>query len=331
MIHLGDFLNRVTLIHSDGHYFTKTHARYDKYLEDAFTCISKISSVTKKFDWAITKFQLERETFDEAAFLEDVCEITIASHYASIYNTEFVYERKISGETNADFSFKANEITFNVEVKCPSPIRLDPDTKEIFFNDRMENRGVLVGAIKAILADHGQDAGERKREDLKLKDCLVSAQKKFADADSTEVNVLVVCCDNELHMQEYRNYLVEKDGFLTSSPIIPHEDFSAVDYIMLTNLLHRHHEFYSDKKSGISSPWSIEDSFRLLFKNPFSKHKKNTATISDVFTNYTHEFEKYFADRLDIPNGESFNTKVNLGIAWFCDKFRENDRHFFQK
>lgn len=312
------------------HYFRRSDGWHHTYLRQAYKTIMTVFPYCKQKEQFFSKLQLGREIFYEEQFLQDICEITIASHFAEILPDFFEYERKVSPPFDVDFSFcipiqKEDDekilCNYNFEVKCPK-INISPEKEDIVkihaatrfpSKDLKDN---IVNLIKEKL--HGViEAVETPRHDNKLKDFLLSAQSKFKESDDHNVNVLIVCCDTELEMQNWRNYIVANGGFFTKNPILPRHEYNKTDVILLTNILNRHRKVSKQKKI-LLNPWEFNKSLNLSYIDPSKEGKWQISALPEFYDDRGTEFED-FAKNGNIPDGESDNLRPILSIAWFSD------------
>jgi hypothetical protein len=265
-------LGHICDIQSQEHHLARSHIIYDQCLQEMIDCLEAIQSSTNKnfVNRFLNKLQLKQTTFNEEQFIQDCCDLTLAGHFAEKFAKGFSYERKINGRKDVDFSFLLENITVNVEVKCPTPTGRN-EAIELHFNDRMPDREKLIAPLLKSLSARGASVAVVGREDLKLKDFLISASTKFNQCAPKDTNILAICCDDEMHMQRYRNYLLRANPVMDELPF-DLSAFSDVHYICLNNLGHRHRAIYSNDFKYPECPWRAKKSLNLAD----SKVKCNT-------------------------------------------------------
>lgn len=340
------FLELVYYISPADHYFRKSNGWHYSYLRQAYATIMNVVKFCKQKERFVSKLQLGRKEFDESQFLQDICEITIASHFAKLLPEIFEYEKKVSPPTDVDFAFcisltkndgKENtphfrfNCNYHFEVKCPK-ITSEVDLEDVIkihpasrFPSR-KTKDLIIKELAQKLSGY-KDAIEAPRQDNKLKDFLLSAQSKFNQSDDCDVNVLMVCCDNEIDMQDWRNYIVDFGGFFTETSIIPGEDFEKIDVILLSNVLNRH-RIRQNKMTELINPWDFNKSFNLAYINPMKANKWQIFGLRTLFIDVTPEFEDFFKNAKP-PENESSALKSILSVAWFSDA--NPDRGYFKK
>lgn len=346
MITYSDFIERVSNIKSDHHYLKKVTPVYDDYLRGLYQALGKLCQsigLNKTIKFLNQKLQFCTSEFNEAQYIQSACELTVMNHFSGDVSFSFEYEKKVCPPKDVDFAITQNAVIYNIEIKCASyqnkAIR-DTNQIQFEFQNRMPNikdKLALWNAIEELLASHGIDnIIENKNMDNNLKDFLENMQSKVLCAPENEVNVLVVCCDDETDIHTWRGYLCGHKGFFTGeSNVLSPDKFNRVDYILLTNLFNRHNKFHAD--NTLSNHWCLSNSFCLLYPNHYSSRNKylencssDIEKISTIFPNLTKEFEEYLKDNDDLPGDVPPIFKQQLrGVAWFTDK--KPERRYFAK
>ena len=76
----------------------------------------------------------------------------------------------------------------------------------------------------------------QKRLDNTLKTFLQEAHAKFPTVELTDqLNVLVVCCDDEKDMGRWHDYLYQAQGLFTNDSFADPKTYDRVDVVVLTN------------------------------------------------------------------------------------------------
>jgi hypothetical protein len=106
------------------HYLTRICLNYDHYLIELSHSVEKLRKLTtkKQFNSLINqKLQINKDIFKEMPFIQNSCELAVMSEFLST-DLELKYERKVSIHTkkDVDFSIVKDNISYNIEVKCPS-------------------------------------------------------------------------------------------------------------------------------------------------------------------------------------------------------------------
>ena len=161
-----------------------------------------------------------------------------------------------------------------------------------------------------------KDVIKSKNMDNNMKAFLLSAHEKFNPSPlECEVNILAVCCGNPQDMQSWFGYLQANEGLFTQNSFYDPNKYNRVDLVILTNLYHRHHEFY--EKESLHDHWLFEDAFNLIFRNPVRLLNKEQAIKSfiQVFPNYSNDLVSY-----DVPGDAPQYVKDTLRIPYFVQE-----------
>lgn len=297
-----DDFEKVTL--PDNHYLQIAKSLKSNYLDEFIIAANNLKKVLAANSYELfwnEKMQLNKSEFNEKAFIQGACEVAVANHFYD--RQEFKIEAKVnpSNNKNVDCQFKSNGFTYNIEVKCASF-----DSKEIVQNNdsfkfqtfgRVADRNKIFDEISKAL-DEGltiQGKPLRAHEELKnmdnnLKDFLESAHEKFnPTCPETEVNILLIGCDDPADMQSWLNYLFANEGLLTDNSFSDSSKYNNVDLVILTNLYFKHKSF---ERKQLRNSWSLEETLNFVFYNPLRARMKEMA----VTNFFTHEIKNYTLD-----------------------------------
>lgn len=338
------FLRYVGEILAPNHYL-RNESLPNRYLEDLYEVLSLASKQLprSKFEKLMQKkLQMTTSEFDEAQYVQNACELSAIADYLNSTKYLVEYERKITGKKDVDFSLVVENRVFNVEVKCSSyngRTATPTDGQiQVQFLDRAptnEMRKEILDDISQQLSRQDFSINEEKNLDNVLSDFLTSTQGKVKDAPLTDSNILLICCDDELDVQQWRHHLFGPIGFFTDKSRSNPDDYNRVDFVLLTNLYNRHSRAYEGKVAGNS--WSLADAFCLLYPNKFSLRNSKIddcieefSKVSEFFPNHSTNFESYFANS-EVPEGESLSIKrMCLAVAFFSDNLKKNGRTYFK-
>lgn len=334
-----DFYEQLKSIKQEEHYLRKININYDCYIKDLRNILQRLNQKisSKKMNGLLKKLQINNK-FNELQYIQTACELTVMNEFLND-NFEFIYENKITPPKDVDFTIKKDGVQHNIEVKCPSYVynKKDKNTIELSFINRapsLKDKSNIEEAIKEKLKDNF-DFIEKKNLDNTLKDFLISTQSKVKDSLLTNINILIVCCDDTIDMHTWRNYLFEYGGFFTDNSFISHSEFDRVDFVCLTNIYNRHYKYYNEHR--ISDHWKLSSSFNLLYPNKYSKRNQNVIwkneleKINKIFPNYNIDFEDYLQDDNDIPEREELSMKKQfLGVPFFVDKLEKRGIYHFK-
>ncbi len=339
------FLRDVMEISAQDHYL-RNEFLPDNYLDDLYEVLSfayRALSPLKFKNLIEKKLQMKMLKFDEAQFIQNACELSAIANYMCNEKYIFSYEKAVTGKKDVDFSLEVEGRIFNVEVKCSSykgrtTTSIDGQI-QIHFIDRAptsEIRSTILDNISQKLAPNNLSIKEEKNLDNVLKDFLISTQGKVKDAPLEDVNILLICCDDELDMHQWRHHLFGPNGFFTDRSQCSPEDYDRVDFILLTNLYNRHARPYEGKVHG--NRWSLADAFCLLYPNRFSIRNESSSDcinefseMSRFFQNHSRNFESYFLND-EVPHGESLDMKkMCLAISFFSDNLKLSGKSYFKE
>lgn len=304
---------------------------YDNFLKmiDAFN--NNISEKQMK-DLLNDKLRIDGK-FDLAHYLQATSEINVLYYILRNYNNEFIYEPQYNGKKNPECSFKYQEKTINIEVKCPNLLdKIESDlrnTLKIQAAERIPNYKETINDIKKIVQPNLKNSDyvgveEEKRIDNKLKDYVISASEKFPMSDDNNFNILVVSLDIVSDFDEWYSYIFGNTGVFTNSTFVPKEKYENVDAILLSNPMCGHIRYNVLNDTDV---WKLEENLNFLFLNP-NKEKTETGKfyfnyMLDVFGNLTKEFLIFIQEldeKSEKDNEKVVNNPLEKQIKWVDQK-----------
>jgi len=225
---------------------------------------------------------------------------------------------------DVDCSFMDNEYRYNIEVKCSNFESIEGiEEREGFKVDtagRIPNHKKELSELKETLKDvqrkKGEEVGEfhrKKNMDNNLKSYLVNAHEKFdSNSDRKDINVLLVCTGNAQDLQRWYTYLYGNNELFTEDPFEDPSNYNNVVFVVLSNLYHRHHEYYN--KTNIKNNWSFSDSLNIIFENPHGENKNRDAldNFFDLCPNLTKSYKNY-----EVPGDACEEVKDMTKIRYF--------------
>lgn len=290
--------------------FGKENSSYYNGLLDALSTLD--SALTNKQKRSLyDALQFSGKKFDEARYLQAAGETVIASFLASHFPETFVYEPKLNPPKDVDCGFSENGKSYNIEVKCPDfSIANDIEAANAFkigSFGRLVDYDEVVGKMQEAFdpktnpaVDPNKPLIKQQHMDNKLKDYLLSAHSKFKDKTGPdELNVLAVCGSHWMDIQKWFFYMYGLQGLFTNESFYPFEEYKNVDVVLLTNLYHRHHEYWN--KDKIENHWDFTKSFNLIFSNPLRRQDKAEIIWS-------------FVDSIPNHSRQLMNFKVTNGL-----------------
>ncbi|WP_122614160.1 hypothetical protein [Pseudomonas viridiflava] len=246
---------------------------YQDGLTEAVTCLT--GALTQKELLALVeeKLRLSDPNPDEHQYLQAAAELTICAHFAKFFPDQFIYEDAVNPPKDVDCSFQTQGYKFNIEVKCANFSKKHAIESATGFKLGSIGRGdgydQLFEDLGIIFGSQGEILSKQPHMDNKLKDFLISADGKFAESPSArELNILIVCCDDQMDMQKWLGYLIGPAGLFTRDSYVDPALYSKVDLVVLTNLYHRHKDVAL--KNKLQNHWRLIDAFSLLCQNPLS-------------------------------------------------------------
>lgn len=326
--------------HSD-HYLVRARTERNHYFDEfkIAALIVKNAMTDKEFEyWCTEKMLLKQQVFEEKTFIQYAVETSSARYFAEKQNENFKVEAKINptNDKDVDIQFTNRGCTYNVEIKCSDFVSKETiDNKDGFkFGTigRLPDRGEeALKTISSALAEGLTKKGEplkphltSKNMDNNLKNFLELAHEKFNPTPSeTEVNILLVGCDDEKDIQNWHYYLFAEQGLFTNASFADKEKYKNVDLVVFTNLYFKHNKYF-DKK--VRNSWTLEHSFNLVFSNPFRQLDKEMAikNFLGFFPHFTWDLHNY-----SVPGDAPSYVKDLVRISWFVKDHLEKDKGLF--
>lgn len=289
-------------------YFSGRNTSYKKSFINAFKNVNN-KYLEKKL---LAKF------CNKDQFLQSLMEVIIYRHFCS---KEFTldFDKCINNQSKKDVDIVAckNNITLNIEVKCPvteekseNEIVLRQDhrysnSKEdnIYFSTDMEN---LKNEMNCALnkANIKKQISIKKMQDNKLKDYLFSANEKFNSSNDNELNVLFLCLTTSEFML-FLDYMINKDtGLFSSNSYVDPKHFEKIDCFVLSNIKSGHNKCDLESCDKSFDIWNINKYVNFIIPNiakyqeigiqiPKSKEKLFLESLHDSYFHYCL-FEKNF-------------------------------------
>ncbi|QBF26781.1 hypothetical protein EXN22_14170 [Pseudomonas tructae] len=253
-------------------------AAYRRELALVLECIGEHLTQREFEALVYKKLRLEDSAPAEPQYLQAAVELTVCTHYALNFPSDFVYEDKVVPPRDVDCSFRSEGYKFNVEVKCADyTTKQEIDSGSQFIIraiGRMPDYNDTVAQLQETFASGGNSLTKGLHMDNKLKDYLCDAHEKFPDeTDLSQYNVLVVGCDDAWDMQQWEGYLTGQQGMFTEDSFVDPARYGNVDLVVLTNLYHRHKSVTD--KDKLEGHWTFANAFSLLYENPKSNKPRS--------------------------------------------------------
>lgn len=278
--------------------------KYSEYILGLNEAIDKLKiKLTEKQHKSLLseKLRLEKGDTDINQTIQSLCELSICSYFSTIEGN-FEYEPKRGGKKNPEVSWTMNDFCYNIEVKCPNYSMQEEKSKTNYLQLKTVARypwyksevPAILDGLKKLFKSNG-NVTEESRKDDKLFDFLKSASDKFTKfSNNNDINILVLCCDDEDDLNDYYNHLYSDSGFFTPNSYRNPKEFQNVDLILLKNLRGLHNINY---QYLTNLGWNIEKVFKLLFKNPRCQKyiSQGIDLISKRIPNYNDLFIPFFS------------------------------------
>ncbi|WP_294311521.1 hypothetical protein [uncultured Chryseobacterium sp.] len=327
---------------TEDHYLRIAEKYGNNYFNEFIESISKIKNFLTLKEFKILwddKMQLNKVKFDEKAFIQSACELSVASHFCEKEN--FKVEVKVNAENKKDIDvqFKSNGFICNIEIKCASfeakEIVQKTDSYKFQSLGRLNNMNDLISIISNSIDEGLANKGEKlkphkvlKNMDNNLKDFLESAHQKFnPESDDEELNILLVCCDDPADIQSWVGYLTASEGLFTENSFLDPVNYNNVDIVVFTNLYYKHKDFIN---KNIANSWNLDQTFNLGLVNPYRKKKKINAidNFYNELINYNNEINQF-----EVPGNAPNYVKEAIRVPYFVREFLEKEKgiYLFEK
>lgn len=255
----------------------------NRYWVDFLQVVEDYKSVLSRQEYSrfLDKSRLDCK-ISMGQYLQFSSEITVVDYIIRHYN-DFKNEPRYNDKKNPECSFKYENRTINIEVKCPDffkKIKQESlDGVKMYAAERFPTKADYEQSKNFIESNikEGYQIQTIDRMDNKLKDYLVSAHRKFPVSDLSNFNILVIAVDIIQDMDEWYSYLFGENGAFTNRTYIK-DDYSNVDAVLLTNVQHGH--MGADIDLNINC-WQLENYVSLLFLDP---RKQTVNGLGEYYT-----------------------------------------------
>jgi hypothetical protein len=236
-------------------------------------------SFAEREELCFKKLGLKLDDVSEQAYIQAAVELTVCAHFARFFPDAFSYEEKVNPPKDVDCSFRVGGLKYNIEVKCADFSKKhvvdELEGFKIGALGRLADYDAVVSDLEELFSSDGHVLSRQRHMDNNLKDFLVSAHQKFSsNTPDSELNVLVVGCDDAMDMQKWHSYLYGSQGLFTLESYFDASSYSRVDLVILTNLYHRHKD--PNQKPMLHGHWQLVEAFCILCENPNSTKPDST-------------------------------------------------------
>ena len=292
--------NDATLTFDLNNRFVSTK-EYANGLARALNDLAPYLSAKQRKNLCFQKLGLKSDNVSEEVFLQGAVEVSVCVHFARFFPEHFIYEEKVSPPKDVDCSFQVGDYKFNIEVKCADfskkhIVDSSPGFK-IGALGRVEEYNEVASNLESMFSIGGDTLLKQIHMDNKLKDYLASAQEKFAThTPDSELNVLVVGCDDAHDMQKWHSYLYGSQGLFTPESYADTAAYDRVDLVLLTNLFHRHKD--PVLKNKLTDHWFLSEAFCILCENPTSlKPYETFLEFSKTIRHHNNELSEHLSEQ----------------------------------
>lgn len=259
------------------------------------------------------KFFIPNESnYSDEGYYQSASELSVSYYLKQKANrkllTDFEVEKQLHLHHNppslkdVDNFFRVGATTVSVEVKCPQEDKQAPFPGTITLKSagRLPDPG-QIDCMRNLLESRSSGAAgakfaKGKNPDLRVKDCLESANEKFSFTSGVDdLNVLFLACGRYDNMNEWHRCLYGYQGLFTSDSFAPEARYSRVDVVILSNLKHRH-EYARDYTA-----WTLDDVLILPVINPHRRSNCTTEATQEglsVFNHYLKDFASFCGSKL---------------------------------
>jgi len=298
----------------------------------AMEAINKISSFISDKELEKIKqqkLQFNTKIFRESQYLQSATELTICSYFANHFPHTFKYENKVNPPKDVDCSFEYEGMQFNIEVKCADFTRSQKirsqDGIHLDSIGRLSGYYELENKLNSVLATKDCPIILEQNMDNKLKDSLKLAHEKFSPVPKeNHLNILVVSCDTPRDLQKWVGYMLGSQGLFTEHSYINPKEYNLVDYVVLSNIYHRHYNYVN--KNKISNHWEWEDAFNLAFLNPFRQLEKIEPI--QFFTKIVPNFSKEYFNCKGLVDSEG-KTHSEIKLLYLVEEIEKKNNIFY--
>jgi hypothetical protein len=242
----------------------------------------------------------DESNYNEDAYYQSASELTV-SHYIKQKEQQHLlanYERdkKLNRPSRKDVDnhFEVGPTKVSVEVKCPSEEKQAPYPGNITL--QTVGRAPDLSGIRHIQQTlqssvRGTNFVLGKNPDLRMKDCLQSANEKFnCKSGVDDLNVLFLSAGTFSKISQWYFCLHGPEGLFTSYSFAPEVRARNVDVLVLSNLRYRHEE------ARDYPAWTLDNVLLLPVLNPHGRSNCTEETIHKglcIFQHYLTEFARF--------------------------------------
>ena len=279
----------------------------ERYLAYKDVLIKKLESVPNLDAAKLKTLLCGNENYSKYKYNQGLSEILLYLLFSQ-KGLPFQVELKQNAANNCDVDvvLQYKGITYNFEVKSPQYNEHAGNTINGGFAFRFGEKDTnnlqlteLENQIRPNLSKVGYTEIKRNEiADNKVKDCLLSAQDKFAEPSETNCNILFICTTTD-EMVRYWQYIVNDcSGFFNvfsdvssfldaDEKPLSKNNYSRVSAIILSNAITLNER--SDNDS-----WDLEKAINIVLMNPTAKSHciLGLQVLSEFFPHNTCEYSK---------------------------------------
>lgn len=280
------------------------------------------------------------------------------NHNLSFFcNEEFTldFDKCINNQSKKDVDIVAckNNITLNIEVKCPATeekseneivlrqVHRYSNSKElnVHFFDSMEKLQNNVNSnLKQINSEKQMKIG--KMQDNKLKDYLLSANFKFNLSNENELNLLFLCLTtNEFLL--FLEYMINVDtGLFSGNSYVDMNNFEKIDFFVLSNIKSGHYKYDLMSCDANFDIWDINKYVNFIIpnvakkqqigcQNPICKETLLLETLHGYYFDYCQFATKYAKKYPDVPQFQCmiFPEYISIHFPMLFKEYKEEIKY----
>ncbi len=269
-----------------------------QYTQDLIARLANIDE--KRYD-KVKELLCGNEPFNKFKYNQGIAELLV---WFFLQNKKIKYEievnKNIDNKSDIDVVANLNDLNYNIEIKSPQYQIQEKDCIQGRLASRTFNKNEaeqIMSEVKTLLKPGIKntkyiDIKTQMPADNKIKDCLISAQKKFSGNSLNNINILFICTTTE-EMMFYLEYLTNfyGQGLLTSNSFYDLKEYDKVFAVILSNAI------TLNERKDIDS-WDLSKAINIIIPNNFCSYinQKSFCDVLEFFPNNTKEFYTEFCE-----------------------------------
>lgn len=318
---------------NESHYFKQSN---DAYIRDGIRIVEQLlAGLTERNKKALlyNKLQLNSKNFNENQFIQHACEITAASYFIEKFPNLFFYERVIVKPKDVDFSFIADGLRINVEVKTFSRENIVTGKTPIkIIGPQFKAEAYLE--LESQLPEYFKLARSRR---VAMSKFIADGNLKFGKPSTAgEVNLLMICCYDFYDFADVFLSMTGTHGLATPKATQAMEilDFSLdlnlhdapnIDGVVINNLADNHLALHDQSSTYPINPWLYKNclTFGVATEPKKAKYTDNQLFLLKHSMNYSND------NYLEYCREEQLNYADIVSLKEFINSLRRQNGYYF--